>query len=106
MEGGGPLIFSSYELVSTLTHDAVIDAFPNVEGMSRRHADGNIAVYNQLAAKAKAFITPGLRFYQRKFSQEFHGLVRAFKSARLCCPILVQELHPTAGSLQEPRNFG
>ena len=56
-------------------------------------------------AKAKACITPGLRFYQRKFSNEFHALVRAFKSAHLCCPVQVQQLRPTVASLAELRNF-
>ena len=65
-----------------------------------------MAVFDQLVAKEKACINPGLGFYQRKFSQEFHGLVRAFKSARLCCPVQVQNLRPTADSLQELRNLG
>ena len=44
----------------------------------------------------KACITPGFRFYQHKFSVEFHDTVREFKAARLCCPVKVQELHPNA----------
>jgi hypothetical protein len=31
--------------------------------------------------------------------------VRAFKAARLCCPVQVQSLDPTAESLEEFRNF-
>ena len=88
-----------------MSHFVAIDAYPNVEGMARRQANGNVPVYNRLVAKAKACITPGLRFYQRKFSQEFHNLVRVFRSARLCCPIQVQQLRPTAASLHELRNF-
>ena len=56
---------------------------------------------NQLVAQAKACINPGFRFYQQKFSVQFHNIVRAFKAARLCCPIQVQALHPTAASVQE-----
>ena len=52
---------------------------------------------------------PGLHFFQRKFSQEFHGLIHAFKSARLCCPVQVQQLRPNAASVEElsssVRNF-
>ena len=53
--------------------------------------------------RTKQCISPALRFFQRKFSQEFHDLVRTFKSARLCCP--VQNLHPNAASLAELRKF-
>jgi hypothetical protein len=35
---------------------------------------------------------------------EFHNIVRAFKAAKLCCP--VKELHPNAASVQELKQFG
>lgn len=62
-------------------------------------------MYQQLMAQAKACIQPGLYFYQQKFSVQFHSTVRAFKAARLCCPVQVQHLNPTAASLEEFRNF-
>ena len=40
-----------------------------------------------------------------KFSQEFCGLVRAFRSATLCCPVQVGQLRPNAASVQELRKF-
>ena len=55
--------------------------------------------------QAKAYIQPGLKFYQQKFSVQFCDTVRAFKVARLCCPMQVQHLHPTAASLEKFRNF-
>ena len=55
--------------------------------------------------QAKACINPGFRFFQQKFSNEFHSVVRAFQSACLCCPIQVQQLRPTAASVEELRNF-
>ena len=64
-----------------------------------------MALYNQLVAQAEACINPGFRFYQQKFSVQFHNIVRAFKAARLCCPIQVQALHPTAASVQELKQF-
>ena len=47
-----------------------VAAYPNVREVARRQAVGNLPVYNQLVAKAKAFINPGLQFFQRKFSQD------------------------------------
>ena len=105
LEGDGPLIFSCYERLAAVSHAVAIDSYPNTEAVARRLAAGKVAVFNQLVDKAKACITPGLRFFQRKFSNEFHNLVRAFKSARLCCPVQVQQLRPTVASLAELRNF-
>lgn len=99
MEGDGPLVFSCYELLATVSNAVAVAAYPNVKGVARRQAVGNLAVYNQLVAKAEACIYPGLQFFHRKFSQEFYENVRAFRSARLCCPIQVQQLRPTAASV-------
>ena len=55
-------------------------------------------------AQVKACIQPELNFYQQKFSVQFRT-VRAFKVARLCCPIQVKNLNPTAASVEEFRNF-
>ena len=95
LEGDGPLIFSCYEHSAIVSNSVAIDAYPNVEGVARRQADGNMPVYNQLVAKANACTTPGLRLYQRRFGQEFCDLVFAFRSARLWCPIQVQQLRPS-----------
>lgn len=88
-----------------MSHSVAVDAYPNLEGVASRQANGNLALCNQLVTRTKQCISPGLRFFQRKFSQEFHDLVRAFKSARLCCPVQVQNLHPNAASLAELRKF-
>ena len=99
LEGDGPLIFSCYERLASVSHSVAVDAYPNLEGVASRQANGNLVLCNQLVTRTKQCITPGLRFFQRKFSQEFHDLVRAFKSARLCCPVQVQNLHPNAASV-------
>ena len=88
-----------------MSNSVAVDAYPNLEGVASRLANGNLALCNQLVTRTKQCISPGLRFFQRKFSQEFHDLVRTFKSARLCCPVQVQNLHPNAASLAELRKF-
>ena len=105
LEGDEPLIFSCYERLASVSHSVAVDAYPNLEGVASRQANGNLALCNQLLTRTKQCISPGLRFFQWKFSQEFHDLVRAFKSARLCCPVQVQNLHPNAASLAELRKF-
>lgn len=105
LEGDGPLVFTCYERLSALAHAIAIECYPNTEAKARQHPGRNKALYNQLVAQVKACINPGLRFYQQKFSVQFHNIVRAFKDASLCCPIQVQALHPTAASVQELKQF-
>ena len=101
-EGDGNLIFSCYECLPSVSHSVAVDAYPNLEGVATQQANGNLALCNQLVTRTKQCTNPGLRFFQRTFSQEFHDLVRAFKSARLCCPVQVRNLYPNAAGL---RNF-
>ena len=105
LEGDGPLIFSCCERLASVSHSVAVDAYPNLEGVASRQANGNLALCNQLVTRTKQCISPWPRSFQWKFSQEFHDLVRAFKSARLCCPVQVQNLHPNAASLAELRKF-
>ena len=105
LEGDGPLIFSCYERLSAVAQAIAVDHYPNTEAVAREIANGNVAIYNQLMAQAKACILPGLNFYPYKFSVQFRDTVRAFKAARFCCPVQVQALRPTTASLEELRNF-
>ena len=105
LEGDGPLIFSCYERLASVSHSVAVDSYPNLEGVASRQDNGNLALCNLLVTRKKQCISPGLRFFQLKFSQEFHDLVRAFKSARLCCPVQVQNLHPNAASVAELLKF-
>ena len=101
LEGDGPLIFSCYERLSAVSHAVAVDHYPNTSAIAREIAGGDAALYSQLILQAKACIKPGLQFYQQKFSGQFHAIVRAFKAAHLCCPVRIQSLNPTAGSLKE-----
>ena len=105
LEGDGPLIFTCYERLSAVTRAVAVGNYPNTTAVAREIAGGNAVLCNQLMAQAKACIQPGFQFYHQKFSVQFHCTVRAFKAARLCCPVQVQALNPTAASLEELRNF-
>ena len=76
LEGDTPLILTCYECLCSVASAVAVE-------------------------QATACIQPGLNFYQQKFSAQFRDTVRAFKVPRLCCPMQVQHLHPTAASLEE-----
>ena len=78
LEGDGPLIFSCYEKLSTVIRAVAV---------AREIVNGNAALCSQLIARTKACIQPGHQFYQQKFSGQCYETVRAFKAARLCCPV-------------------
>ena len=78
-----------------------VEHYANTTAFAREIAGGNAVAFNQRMTQAKACIQPGLNFYQQKFSVQFRDTVRA----RLCCPMQVQHLRPTAASLKEFRNF-
>ena len=100
-QGDGPLLFSCCERLSAIAHAFAVDHYPNTEAVAREIAHGNAALFNRLIAQTKAYVPPGLNFYQQKFSVQFHDTVRAFKAARLCCPVQVQALRATAATLEE-----
>ena len=83
-----------YERLSALAHAIAIKSYPNTEA-NLKSMQLEMCYYT-ISWLHKACITPGFRFYQHKFSVEFHDTVREFKAARLCCPVKVQELHPNA----------
>ena len=75
LEGDGPLVFTCCERLSALAHAIAIESYSNTEAKARQHAGRNMALYNQIVAQAKACIIPGFRFYQQKFSVQFHNIV-------------------------------
>ncbi|KAK3748695.1 hypothetical protein QZH41_018187 [Actinostola sp. cb2023] len=100
LEGDGPLVFSCYERLSTLAHAIAIEAYPNCRGQSQAACRCEPCTLQSAYCKGKGLHKPGFQYFQRKFSVEFRSTVRAFKAARLCCPVKVQELHPNAASVQ------
>ena len=100
------MIFSCYELLSALSPCSSCGVMIS-EAKSCERAGGNVPLYKQLVAHGKACITSGFRIYQQKFSGEFHTTVRAFRAARLYCPvsIIVQEAQPTAALAEELKLF-
>ena len=62
LEGDGPLIFSCYERLASVSHSLAVDAYPNLEGVASRQANGNLALCNQACDKDKAVHKPWASF--------------------------------------------
>ena len=105
LEGDGPLIFTCFERLSAVQHAVAVGHYPCTEAIAREIAAGDAALKNRLITEAKACVRPGLNFFLEKFNTQFVTNVRAFKAARLCCPVQVSALRPDARSLEELKNF-
>ncbi|CAB4024421.1 RNA-directed DNA polymerase from transposon BS [Paramuricea clavata] len=82
-----------------------LGAYPNCTALSRERANGNQVIFNQLLERVKSCIKPGFQYYLNKVNIEFYDIMRAFRGARLCCPVQVQGLQPTIESLELLRKF-
>ena len=105
LEGDGPLIFTCFERLSAVSHDVTVGHYPCTLAIAREIANGDAALQNRLITQAKDCVQPGLNFVQQKFNVQFLANVRAFKAARLRCPVQVSALRPDARSLEELKNF-
>ena len=99
------MIFSCYEHLSAVAQAVGEGHYSCTLAVAREIFNGDAALKARLIDQAKACIQPGLNFFQEKFSVQFRNIVRAFKIARLCCPVQVQLLMPNAAPLQELKNF-
>ena len=67
LEGDGPLVFSCYERLATVSNAVAVAAYPNVEGVARRQAVGNLPVYNQ----PKHVSIRGCSFFRESLAKNF-----------------------------------
>ena len=104
LEGDDPLIFSCYEHIPAVAKAVGVGHYPCTLAVAREIAHGDAALQARLIDHAKACIQSGPNFFQEDFSFQFRNIVRAFKVARLCCPVQVQLLMPNAAALQEFKN--
>ena len=99
LEGDGPLIFCAKN-ASRQLHTLLQSATTRTWRLFLAKSQMAMLLYSIVL-----WYKPGLNFYQQEFSVEFHDTVRAFKAVRLCCPVQVQALRPTAATLEELRYF-
>ena len=78
LEGDGSLVFSCYERLATVSNAVAVAAYPNIEGVARRQAVGNLPVTMTWWPKPRLVSILGYSFFQRKFSQEFYEKVLVF----------------------------
>ena len=91
----------------SLAHAIAIESYLNTEAKAQKHDAGNVLLYTISWLHKQKSALPQVSDSTGTISVEFHDTARAFKAARLCCPVKVKELDPNeSASVQEMEQFG
>lgn len=99
LEGDGPLVFSCFDVLASLSVGIRTAYFPNLSAISARFAGGNRARSQQFEQYGRLCVKPGLDYFVTKFTQDLSDSVAAFKAARLFVPQKVTEMQPDANAI-------
>ena len=67
LEGDGPLVFSCYERLATVSNAVAVAAYPNVEGVARRHASRRkLACLQPAGGQSQSMYQSGVAFFSEK----------------------------------------
>ena len=94
LEGDGPLVLTTYEIISALNTAARQAYYPNLSAVCRRFSSGNTQVERQLIDYAKGCVQPGLTYYFHQLTESMKEPLVAFKAARLFSPSKLHEMRP------------
>ena len=99
LEGDGPLALQAYEFVNTVLASIQSAHFPNVSAVARQLCPGNAVAQRPWGDYALECVQPGFDYIVHIFGTTLKDAVAAFKAARLFSPHKVQEIQPSASSV-------
>ncbi len=104
LEGDGLLVFRAYSTLQALATAAAQRHYPNVAAQATAlgATPEEVAALRAMAVNG---VKPGINYFLQKFNVQFYQTVRAFRSARLACPVTVQGLNPTPDRVNDLRLF-
>ena len=95
LEGDGPLVFSCFDVLASLSVGIRTAYFPNLSAISARLTGGNRARSQQFEQYGRLCVKPGLYYFVTKFTQDLSDSVATFKAARP----QVTEMQPDANAI-------
>ena len=99
LEGDGALVFSCFDVLSSLAAGIRTGHFPNLSAISAKLSMGNLLLGQQFLAYGRSCVQPGLDYFLTRFTEDLSSSVAAFKAARLCIPQKVTEMQPDADAI-------
>lgn len=98
LEGDGPLAFTCFDIVQSVTAAIHVANTPNVNALVRS-LTSSPAVNQQLTTYARACVQPGLDYFEQQVQTSLKAPLNAFKAARLFSPSKVTSLNPSASEV-------
>ena len=106
LEGDGALVFSCFDVLSSLQLRIQNAHFPNLIAVAKKLGGGDHTTRTkQLIQYGMSCVSPGLEYYGTKFSEDLAESVAAFKAARLFVPQKVLDLKPDAAAVDTLASF-
>lgn len=98
LEGDGPLIMSSYEIVETVKSAICVSDTPNVRGVIRRLSSSmpTFQRSQNLFEYARKCVQPGIEYFHKQLATNLKNSLAAFKAARLFSPQKLHIIRPEA----------
>ena len=99
LEGDGLLALTCYEATSTLNVAARQTYYPNLEAVACTITSDDDDMKEELIQHAKSCVRPGVTYYFNQLTTSMKQPLDAFKTARLFCPVKVQQMKPTISAV-------
>ena len=96
LEGDGHLAFECYDIISSVSAAVHVAHYPNVEVISQRLAPNNASLKQQLLDYSKQCMQPAYDYYTQHLQSCLNVPLAAFKADQLFVPQKIQQLQPTA----------
>ena len=98
LEGDGPLIMNSYDIVETMKSAIHASNTPNVHGVIRRLSSKmpTFQKSQNLFDYARNCVQPGIDYFQKQLTTNLKNSIAVFKAARLFSPHKLQVMQPEA----------
>lgn len=105
LEGDGPLVLDSYDVIFSLTEAICVAHFPNLTALSTTLSSGNPALAQQHEQYGRNCVQPGMQYFLARFTQDLKESVDAFKAAHLFIPHRIVEIRPDSTAINSLTSF-
>jgi len=104
LEGDGPLIVTSYDIVETIRSAIHTSDTPNVRGVIRK-LSAQSELSENLFDYARKCVQPGIEYFEKQLATNLKNSLAAFKAARLFSPQKIHVLQPQADTINTLQCF-
>ena len=94
LEGDGALAFKCYEIYTKLLSAIELQHYPNLSAVAKRLTGSVHSLLDRFMKYGKDRVTPVVKYFKSKFSNELSKSLSIFKAAQVFAPSKVKEVAP------------